>query len=95
MIWTFFAGFTRRIMRNFYERTQMTRIEEIYAEVLPTMKEHEIEDTTENRVVFLQGLYDAWKEDEETSLEKTFYMLTLHSEIMLLKMKLMFPNILK
>lgn len=73
----------------------MTRIEEIYAEVLPTMKEHEIEDTTENRVVFLQGLYDAWKEDEETSLEKTFYMLTLHSEIMLLKMKLMFPNILK
>lgn len=73
----------------------MTRIEEIYAEVLPMMKEHEIEDTTENRVAFLQGLYDAWKEDEETNLEKTFYMLSLHSEIMLLRMKLMFPNILK
>jgi hypothetical protein len=72
----------------------MTRIEEIYAAVLPEMEANGIEDTTENRIVFLQGLYDGWKEDEDTSIEKTFYMLALHSEIFGLKLRLMFPRIL-
>lgn len=73
---------------------EKTRMEEIYETVLPEMAANDIEDTTENRIAFLTGLYDGWKEDPETSLEKTFYMMALNSEIMSLKLKLMFPRTL-
>lgn len=72
----------------------MTRVEEIYAAVLPEMARNEIPDTTENRIIFLQGLYDGWKEDPESSLEKVLYQVALHGEITLLKLKLQFPSIL-
>lgn len=38
----------------------MTRI--IYERVLPEMEANSIPDTTENRISFLQGLRDAWRE---------------------------------
>lgn len=67
----------------------MTRIEEIYSFVLPEMKANEIEDTIENRIVFLEGLQDGWREDESTSIEKTFYQMALSGEIFSLKLKLL------
>jgi hypothetical protein len=66
----------------------MTRIEEIYEFVLPEMKANDIEDTTFNRMLFLEGLRDGWKEDSETSLEKSLYMIAINGEIFILKMKL-------
>lgn len=71
----------------------MTRIEEIYETVLPEMEANGIEDTIENRIVFLQGLYDGWKEDEDRCIEKTLYQIALISEINVLKIKLKFPRI--
>ncbi len=65
----------------------MTRIEEIYEFMLPEMKKNNIEDTTENRLLFLQGLQDAWNEDPEASLEKVFYKLAVQSEIALLMLE--------
>ncbi len=60
----------------------MTRIEEIYETVLPEMKAQNIEDTTEHRLWFLQGLKDGWLEDEDTSVEKSFYVLAVTLEIL-------------
>ncbi len=59
----------------------MTRIEEIYESVLPEMEAHEIEDTVPNRITFLTGLYDGWREDSDHSFEKTLYMIALRTEI--------------
>jgi hypothetical protein len=73
----------------------MTRIEEIYEFVLGEMKDHDIEDTTENRIAFLQGMYEAWEEDSDISIEKTFYQMALHSEITMLKLKKTFSRIMK
>ncbi len=69
----------------------MTRIEEIYESVLPEMMDHDIEDTVDNRITFLTGLYDAWKEDSDRSVEKTLYMTALNSEIFCLKIRKRFP----
>jgi hypothetical protein len=70
----------------------MTRIEEIYEFALPEMKENNIDDTPQNRVEFLQGLYDSWEEDEDVSLEKTFYMLALQVELFRLELDLSIPK---
>lgn len=69
----------------------MTRIEEIYATVLPEMDTNDIEDTVENRIVFLTGLQDAWKEDTDISVEKSMYQVALSTEIFVLKMRVLFP----
>ncbi len=70
----------------------MTRVEEIYEAVLPEMAAHDIEDTIENRITFLTGLQDAWKEDPEVSFEKTLYMIALSGEIFNLKLKTLLPR---
>ena len=70
----------------------MTRIEEIYKFVLQEMKDNNIDDTPQNRVEFLQGLYDSWEEDEEVNLEKTFYMLAVQTEIFRLELELSIPT---
>lgn len=62
-------------------------IDVVYAGVLPEMKKNNIEDTTENRLAFLQGLLDAWEEDPERSVEKSIFMLAVQSEIQLLKLE--------
>ena len=69
-------------------------MEEIYEAVLPEMAENDIEDTTANRAIFLEGLFDAWREDSDDSIEKSLYMMALNAEIMSLKLQLMFPRIL-
>jgi hypothetical protein len=70
----------------------MTRIEEIYEFALQEMKDNNIDDTPQNRVEFLKGLYDSWEEDEDVSLEKTFYMLALQTEIFRLELDLSIPS---
>lgn len=72
--------------------TELTRIEEIYAFVLPELASNQIEDTTANRLSALQGLMDGWKELQEDisieqSIEKSLYMLALSTEIFVLQMK--------
>jgi len=59
----------------------MTRIEEILTFVSAEMEAHDIEDTVENRLAFLEGVQKAWNEDEEVNIEKTFYQLALMGEI--------------
>lgn len=66
------------------------KTDEIYAHVLPEMAKHGIEDTIENRYWFLNGLYDAWK--EETDIEALPWKVALIGEIMILKMKLDFKE---
>ena len=73
---------------------KMTKIEEIYEFALPEMKANGIDDTTENRIAFLTGIANAWEEDSDISLEKTFYKLALQSEISTLELKLTFPRIM-
>lgn len=68
----------------------MTRIDTINEFMLKTMEEEEIEDTIENRIAFLTGLGDAWREDTDTSIEKTLYQVALMSEITSLNIKLKF-----
>ncbi len=70
-----------------------TKIEEIYAELLPELAANGIEDTPTHRMWALEGLYDAWKEDPETSTEKTLWMMALQAELWSLRLKLMFPSL--
>jgi hypothetical protein len=56
-------------------------IAEIYERVLPEMKANGIEDTPLNRIACLQGLADAWREDESFDILKPFYQLALTLEI--------------
>ena len=69
----------------------MTRIEEIYAELLPELERNNIEDTPLHRMWALEGLRDGWKEDKEeldlaTSVEKTMYILAATTEMMRLRL---------
>lgn len=41
----------------------MTKIEEIIDFVLTSFKEENIEDTTDNRLAFLEGPKNGWEED--------------------------------
>lgn len=72
----------------------MTKIEEIYEFVLPEMESLKIEDTTENRISFLMGLSDAWKEDTDRCIEKTLYQLALIGELNRLRIKLTFAHVM-
>lgn len=63
-----------------------TRIDTIYEFVLPEMAANNIPDTTKNRIAFMQGLFDAWEEDTDTSLEKILFMLALNGEIVNLQL---------
>lgn len=69
------------------------RSDEINEFMLSEMKKHGIEPTPELRLAFLEGLRDAWNEDEETNTEKVFYQLALNAMIFGEKMLLMFPPI--
>ena len=71
----------------------MTKIEEIYAAVLPEMKAKGIEDTIENRLAFLNGLSDAWIEDEDRSPEKCLYIVAISCEITSLNAKVFHKNL--
>lgn len=63
-------------------------MDEIYASVLVEMAANNIEDTLENRIVFLKAVSDAWAEDETTSVEQAMYKLALSTEIVVLINKL-------
>jgi len=71
----------------------MTIIEVIYSIALPIMKEHNIDDTLQNRHSFLQGLRLGWKEDGDTSIDKSLCMIALNGEIRNLDMKLRYLRI--
>lgn len=71
----------------------MTLIEEIYEAVLAEMAVNNIPDTPANRLEFLQGLSDAWKEDPDTSLEKLRYQMALTTEIFTLILEVRFPTL--
>jgi hypothetical protein len=71
----------------------MTKTEEIYEFVLQEMEANDIEDTIENRLAFLEGIREAWSEDSDASVEKALYQIALNSEIMILKMRIMFQPI--
>lgn len=65
-------------------------MDEIYEAVLPEMKSHGIEDTTENRLIFLTGVKEAWMEDADKSHEKMRYMMAISFEIIHLDEKIQF-----
>ena len=66
----------------------MSKIDEIYANVLPEMAAQGIEDTTANRLAFLQGVRDAWMEDDSKSFEKSLYMMAISTEIFKLSLRM-------
>lgn len=63
----------------------MGMIDEIYEHVLPEMKTNGIEDTVENRIAFLEGMNDAWREDTSFNVMKPFYILAVALEIQRLR----------
>ena len=70
----------------------MTRIEEIYDAILTEMARLEIEDTPQNRLDMLTGLYEGWQEDESSSFEKSLYMIALATEIAVLQVRVAFAQ---
>jgi len=71
-------------------------IGEVYKEILPEMARHEIPDTTDNRITFLLGLLDGWK-DQRGGGPNAYrreimqaYMSAVNFEITMLKLKVMF-----
>lgn len=66
----------------------MSRIDEITQKMMEEFEIHKIEDTPENRISFLTGVRDAWREDTSSSLEKTLYMFTITGMINIEKIKL-------
>jgi hypothetical protein len=66
------------------------RVDEINDFMLDAFKEENIEDTTENRLAFLEAVQEAWREDDGDSLEKSLYQVALSGEIMILKLRTMF-----
>jgi len=72
----------------------MSLIEEIYAAVLPEMKANDIEDTVENRIIFLTGLRNSWlEENDDWGTTKGFYLMSLTNEIVRLKITKRFPKL--
>ena len=63
----------------------MSMIAEIYERVLPEMKANGIEDTIPNRIAFLEGLNDSWREDDSFDIMKPFYILAVALEIQRLR----------
>lgn len=66
-----------------------TRADEINEAMLQEMAANNISDTPQHRVWFLEGLRDAWEEDEDSSIEKSLYMLALSGLIFVNKAKAM------
>lgn len=64
-----------------------SKIDEINEAMLQEFVKENIEDTLDNRIVFLTGMRDAWYEDPEINFEKTFYMLAISDEIRRLKIE--------
>ena len=67
------------------------KLTEVNTFMLETFQTHNIEDTTENRITFLEGLWDSWNEQSEDdlpikqALDKMLYMLAVHSELVRLR----------
>jgi hypothetical protein len=66
------------------------RTDEINEAMLAEMKLQGIEDTTQHRIWFLEGLRDGWKEDEDSSIEKRMYQMALEAELFRLKVTPLF-----
>lgn len=62
-----------------------TKLDEIYAVVLPEMAASNIPDTPQNRLDFLSGIREAWMEDGSASFEKWLYLMTIGGEILRLR----------
>jgi hypothetical protein len=60
---------------------QNDKMETIYETLLPYMAENDIEDTTENRISALQGLRDAWMEDDDRPLEAHVWIMAVNMEL--------------
>lgn len=75
-------------------------IEDIYEELLPTLAQHGVEDTTENRFHALTGLYDSWIEDGARDIPEarawllavTIERLTLQNKMMVERIRSTMPN---
>jgi hypothetical protein len=70
-------------------------MEKIYPHLLADMAANGIEDTTENRAVYLEGMYDEWKADKSLPPEAMPYLAAIHGELFNLKLKIKFPNFWK
>ena len=71
----------------------MSKIDEIYEAILPEMAAHDLEDTTEHRLWFLEGLRDGWREDDsDACIEKGLYVMTVTLEMMSLRIQLALEN---
>lgn len=55
--------------------------------ILPLFIENGVEDTPENRLAALQGLQQAWNEDDEKSIEKSMFQFALTLEIINIQTK--------
>lgn len=69
-----------------------TRNEEIRRVAKREMQNMSIEDTPSNYLMFLQGIQEAWDEDQDKSFEKRLYQVALSAEIFLAKIKVDFPK---
>lgn len=69
----------------------MTRIEQIYAVVLPEMAAHGISDTTSNRIAVLTQVYEDWS-CNSYDLDREYYRVAIALEILALKVQLSFDN---
>jgi hypothetical protein len=65
----------------------MLKTKEIETAMLNELRLHGFEDSPENRLDFLLGLRDGWREDTSKSLEKSLYMLALELMISRLMLK--------
>lgn len=59
------------------ETTHEDRVTIITDEMSRELRNHKIEDTSENRYYFLSGMRSAWFEDREIELEKTEYLASI------------------
>lgn len=62
-----------------------TKLDEIYAVVLPAMAAKNITDTPKNRLDFLTGMREAWLEDGTVSFEKWLWLMAVGNEILRLR----------
>lgn len=72
--------------------TRQDRLSVIYDKALQEMKANNVEDTTENRYLFLTGMRDAWLEDGDEGSLKALYLITIELEIARLKRAILFSE---
>ena len=70
-----------------------TRGEIIEEAMVQEMTEQGIDDTPENRLAFLTGLQEGWREDPSTSLEKSMYLVTISLMITRYRIKVALPTV--